>query len=95
MNHQIKAIKERVVLPKDFRALHDLRHHCASMLASSGKVDLYVLQKLLTHKSSAMTQHHAHLRDGALRGASDLAGELVNQTLEKKEEEDVGKSLER
>jgi len=29
--------------------MHRLRHVYASMLASSGKVDMYVLQKLLTH----------------------------------------------
>ncbi len=81
INHQIKMIKERAGLPKDFRALHGLRHHYASMLASSGKVDLYVLQKLMTHKSPAMTQRYAHLRDEALRRASNLAGELVDQVI--------------
>ena len=40
-----------------------LRHVYASMLASSGQVDMYTLQKLLTHKSPAMTQRYAHLRD--------------------------------
>jgi integrase len=49
------------------------------MLASSGKVDLYTLQKLLTHKSPAMTQRYAHLRDDALKGASNLVGEIINQ----------------
>ena len=47
------------------------------MLASSGRVDLYTLQKLLTHKSPAMTQRYAHLRDEALRQASDLAGDII------------------
>jgi len=51
------------------------------MLASSGRVDLYTLQKLLTHKSAAMTQRYAHLRDEALRGASDLVGNLLNQVM--------------
>jgi integrase len=54
------------------------------MLASSGKVDMYVLQKLLTHKSPIMTQRYAHLRDETLKRASDLAGELVNKVLKKK-----------
>jgi integrase len=89
INHQIKAIKERAGLPKDFRALHGLRHHYASMLASSGKVDMYVLQKLLTHKSPTMTQRYAHLRDEALRKASNLAGELVNQIIKKEEKQNV------
>jgi integrase len=78
---RIDAIRERAGLPPDFRPLHGLRHVYASMLASSGQVDLYTLQKLLTHKSAAMTQRYAHLRDEALRRASDLAGDLIGQAL--------------
>jgi integrase len=78
---KINTIKKRAGLPKDFRALHGLRHVYASMLVSSGQVDLYTLQKLLTHKSPAMTQRYAHLRDEALRRASDLAGELLTQAI--------------
>jgi len=78
---QIDAIRERAGLPPDFRPLHGLRHVYASMLASSGQVDLYTLQKLLTHKSAAMTQRYAHLRDEALRRASDFAGDLIGQAL--------------
>ncbi len=73
----VNRIKERAGLPRDFRALHGLRHVYASMLASSGKVDMYTLQKLLTHKSPAMTQRYAHLRDESLKSASDLAGDLM------------------
>ncbi len=51
----VNRIKERAGLPKDFRALHGLRHVYASMLAASGKVDMYTLQRLLTHKSPQMT----------------------------------------
>lgn len=51
------------------------------MLASSGQVDMYTLQKLLTHKSPQMTQRYAHLRDDALKGAADLAGEIVSSVL--------------
>ena len=79
VNHQIRQIKEAAGLPKDFRALHGLRHVFASMLASSGQVDLYTLQKLLTHKSPTMTQRYAHLRDQALRQAADLAGDIIGQ----------------
>jgi integrase len=78
---QVNRIKKAAGLPKDFRALHGLRHVYACMLASSGQVDLYTLQKLLTHKSAAMTQRYAHLRDVALRRASDLAGDLINQAV--------------
>lgn len=77
----INEIKKKAGLPKDFRPLHGLRHVYASMLASSGKVDLYTLQKLLTHKSPIMTQRYAHLRDEGLRRAANLAGELVNQAM--------------
>ena len=77
----INRIKKRAGLPDDFRPLHGLRHVYASMLASSGKVDMYTLQKLLTHKSPAMTQRYAHLRDETLKCASNLMEELVNQAI--------------
>ncbi len=81
ISKQVNRIKARAGLPKDFRALHGLRHVFASMLASSGQVDLYTLQKLLTHKSPGMTMRYAHLRDEALRRASDLAGDLLRQVM--------------
>ena len=78
---QVNRIKEAAGLPPDFRALHGLRHVYASMLASSGQVDLYTLQKLLTHKTPAMTMRYAHLRDEALRRASELVGNLIGQAM--------------
>jgi len=81
----VNEIKKKAGLPKDFRPLHGLRHVFASMLASSGKVDMYALQKLLTHKSPSMTQRYAHLRDETLKRASALAGDLINQVLKKEE----------
>ncbi len=78
----VNRIKARANLPKDFRPLHGLRHTYASMLASSGQVDMYTLQKLLTHKSPVMTQRYAHLRDEALKKASDLAGNIINQVIQ-------------
>jgi integrase len=83
----VNEIKKKAGLPKDFRPLHGLRHSYASMLASSGKVDMYVLQKLLTHKSPTMTQRYAHLRDEALKRASNLAGELVNEAVKQAEQQ--------
>ena len=79
INKQVTRIKHRAGLPTDFRALHGLRHVYASMLASSGQVDLSTLQKLHTHKSPQMTQRYAHLQDEALRKASDLAGDLIQK----------------
>ncbi|MFC1544604.1 tyrosine-type recombinase/integrase [Gemmatimonadota bacterium] len=74
----INRIRKRAGLPKDFRPMHGLRHHFASALASSGQVDLYTLQRLLTHKSPEMTQRYAHLRDDTLKRASELAGHILN-----------------
>ena len=73
----IHRIKKRAGLPEDFRPLHGLRHAYASMLASSGRVDMYTLQKLLTHKSPQMTQRYAHLRDDALKKAADTTDEII------------------
>ncbi len=77
INKQVNRIKKQAGLPQDFRALHGLRHVFASIAASSGEVDMYTLQKLLTHKSPTMTQRYAHLRDEALRRASDLVGDIL------------------
>ena len=81
ITREVNRIKKHAGLPQDFRALHGLRHVYASMLASSGQVDMYTLQKLLTHKSPQMTQRYAHLRDDTLKRASNLVGELVNQAI--------------
>jgi len=72
------AVKERAGLPVDFRPLHGLRHNFASTLASSGAVDLYTIQRLMTHKSPAMTQRYAHLRDETLRKAANVFGTAVS-----------------
>ena len=74
----VNRIKKEAGLPDDFRALHGLRHVYASMLASSGQVDMYTLQKLLTHKSPQMTQRYAHLRDDRLQQAAELAGDIID-----------------
>lgn len=80
INHQVNRIKERAGLPKDFRPLHGLRHVYASALASTGHVDMYTLQKLLTHKSPLMTQRYAHLRDAALRKVSNLVNDIYKSS---------------
>lgn len=72
---RVDAVRTAAGLPKGFRPLHGLRHVYASLLASSGQVDIYTLQRLLTHKSTAMTQRYAHLMDEALHKAS---GVIVN-----------------
>jgi len=96
INKAVNKIKTDAGLPEDFRPLHGLRHVYASMLASSGEVDMYTLQKLLTHKSPQMTQRYAHLRDDAMKRAADLAGKLISgiqttaQEKEKEKKEIIG-----
>ncbi|MCL5883789.1 MAG: tyrosine-type recombinase/integrase [Deltaproteobacteria bacterium] len=80
-----RAIRAAAGLPKQadgkpFRPMHGLRHTFASLLASSGEVDLYTLQRLLTHKSPTMTARYAHLRDETLRRASNVAGRIMRET---------------
>ncbi|EKO41253.1 MAG: site-specific recombinase XerD [Solidesulfovibrio magneticus str. Maddingley MBC34] len=84
-------IKARAGLPADFRPLHGLRHLFASTLASSGRVDLLTLQKLLTHKSPTMTKRYSHLRDDALKRASEVAGDLLGEAAGKPREDSIGK----
>ena len=75
----VRRIRERADLPENFRFLHGLRHNFASRLASSGKVDLYTLQHLLTHESPEMTQRYAHLMDEAMRRAAGVVDEIFKK----------------
>lgn len=84
-----KRIAKAAELPKGFRPLHGLRHVYASMLASSGEVDMYTLQKLLTHKSPVMTQRYAHLRDDALKRASNVAGDIISAAMNREDKQRV------
>jgi integrase len=85
----LRRIRKAAGLSPTFRPLHGLRHAFASRLASSGQVDMYTLQKLLTHNSPMMTQRYAHLRDEALLRASELAGTLVDEAVNSKVRESV------
>ncbi len=77
IHKRVNAIKAAAGIKHHFRALHGLRHVYASMLASSGQVDMYTLQKLLTHKSPVMTQRYAHLHDEALRRAFGPCRDII------------------
>jgi len=70
-------IRDAAGLPKDFRHCHGIRHTFASMLASSGKVDLFTLQQMLTHATPAMTQRYAHLADDTLRRAASVTNDVM------------------
>ncbi len=76
---QLKRLKKLADLPADFRPLQGLRQVYASMKASSGEVDQYTLQKLLTHKSPKMTQRYAHLRDEALKKAAEVVDPVLKR----------------
>jgi len=82
-------IREVAGLPKDFRPMHGLRHTYASMLASSGQVDMYVLQKLMTHKSPSMTQRYAHLRDEALKSGAGQIDDIFKKQTENTQEKKI------
>jgi integrase len=81
-----RAIRDAAGLPKDFRPNHGLRHTFASHLASSGEVDLYTLQKMMTHKGPQMTQRYAHLTDAALKRGADVMGRIIEQATAEKAE---------
>jgi integrase len=77
-----RAIRDAAGLPKDFRPNHGLLHTFASHLASSGEVDLYILQKMMTHKGPLMTQRYAHLTDAALKRGADVMSRIVKEAKE-------------
>ena len=83
-------IKKNARLSDDFRLLQGLRHVYASMLASSGEVDMETLQTLLTHKSPLMTQRYAHLREDALRNSyEEIVQEQISHTQDSFEEKPI------
>jgi integrase len=89
IHKHVNAIRDAAGLPKSFRALHGLRHVFASGLASSGQVDLFTIQQLLTHKDPKTTQRYAHLRDETLKRASNVAGALIKKALNRKDSKSV------
>ena len=59
--------------------VHDLRHHYASQLASSGS-SLPLIGALLGHRSASSTARYARLFQDAQREASDRAGAAIMGT---------------
>lgn len=80
-NKAFAEIRKEADLPTTFRSMHGLRHVFATMLASSGAVDMLQLQKLLTHKDQRMTQRYIHFREEALQKAGETADSVLNEAL--------------
>jgi len=70
----LRRIRKAAGLPKDMRPLHAWRHVFASRLASNRET-LYVIQRLLRHADSRMTERYAHLADEAVRRAAGKVDE--------------------
>jgi len=64
LNDGVKDPRERVVF-------HTLRHTFASWLVEQG-INIYVVKKLMGHKTLAMTERYAKLRDDTLKEAVSL-----------------------
>ena len=76
---EIQGKRRRVV--KRYRPavrLHDLRHTFASHLVSAGE-SLQIVGKLLGHTLASTTQRYAHVADHALRDASEIMAQVVEQ----------------
>ena len=56
--------------------IHDLRHSFASFLINGGR-SLYEVQRILGHARSHTTQRYAHLSQGSLLEAADVATKMV------------------
>ena len=87
-NKYFNAIKTEAGLPKDFRPMHGLRHVYATILASSGHIDMLTLQKLLTHKDQRMTQRYIHFREETLTKAADQTDKILDSIIEVEEEQE-------
>jgi integrase len=73
VDHAFQSALKRAGI-KDFR-FHDLRHTAATRMVQAGK-DLYKIQKLLGHKTPAMTQRYAHHYPESLRDAVDVLDKI-------------------
>ena len=83
MQRPLRRLRKKAGLSKEFLYLQGLRHTFASELASSGEVDMYTLQRLMTHKDFRMTQRYAHLRDDTLKKASSVITDVLTKIIEK------------
>ena len=73
-----KTIKTLAGLPQQFR-FHGLRHVYASLLASSGQVNPYILQRLLTHKDFKTTQRYSHLLEQSFKESAEVMDNIIDR----------------
>jgi len=66
-----------------------LRHTFASLVVSSGEIDLYTLQRLTTHKTFAMLQRYAHLADKRVKQGGNAAGNAIENAMRPRIENDL------
>ncbi len=62
---------------------HDIRHTAASWMVQNG-VDLYIVQRILGHKTATMTQRYAHLAPDNLRAglnALEVTGTAIKTAI--------------
>jgi len=76
IQHAAAKIRTKAGLPADFRYCHGLRHHFASMLASSGKINMRTLQDMLGHRTPAMSMRYGHMLDGTLKDAAEHVADV-------------------
>lgn len=79
----VARVREAAGLPEDFRFLHGLRHSFASRLASGNMINMFLLQRLLTHESPEMTQRYSHLLDDAMRRAGEAIDAAMTPKIDK------------
>ncbi|MGO9017266.1 MAG: tyrosine-type recombinase/integrase [Syntrophobacteraceae bacterium] len=72
---------------------HTLRHTHASWLVGQG-VDLYVVQKILGHSNSAMTQRYSHLAPDTLQRATRVFENGLKQSKDKERVQEATASSE-
>lgn len=77
--HAARRICSRAGLPDYFRPFHGQRHSFATNLINTGAVDLSQVGKLLGHSpnSANLTKRYAHLRDEALKKASNKMADII------------------
>lgn len=84
IKYQLTQIKIMAGIPMKFRC-HDFRHQYASLLASSGKVDPYLVQKLMNHSQFQTTQRYAHLFSNTIKSGAGVIDDILEDEDNKEE----------